>query len=147
MAFINDGFSTTITIAGTIIPTVFLVKEKTVTPPGLSGGGGIDTTTMRNSAVRTKAPKSLFSLDNLELSVSYDPLAYNLVISTLINSNRTFTVDFPDGSILTFLGFLDEFKPQTHTEGEQPLANIVIIPSLCSTPSAAFITETLPSVA
>lgn len=127
MAFLNDGFSTTITFGLAAIPTVFQVKEKTVTPPGMSGGGPIDITTMRNISLRTKSPKHLQQMDDMALTVAYDPAAYVVAFATLINVNQLINVNFPDGSLLQFFGYLNEFKPQEHREGEQPLANLAII--------------------
>lgn len=127
MAFLNDGFSTTIRMAAGDVPSVFQILEKTVTPPGMSGGGPIDITTMRNLALRTKSPKHLQQMDDMALTAAYDPAAYVVAFGVLINVNQLITVDFPDGSSLVFYGYLNEFKPQEHREGEQPLANLAII--------------------
>ncbi len=72
MARINDGFSTTIEFPSqTSGLTVFWEKE--VAPPGISGGGANDTTTMRNTAFRTMAPKNLKTLTDSTIVVAYDP--------------------------------------------------------------------------
>lgn len=127
MAFLNDGFSTIIGFLNVANPAVFKILEKTVTPPGMSGGGPIDITTMRNIALRTKSPKHLQQMDDMALTAAYDPDAYVVAFNSLINVNQEITVTFPDLSTLTFWGYLNEFKPQEHREGEQPLANLAII--------------------
>lgn len=135
MPFLNDGFSTTIEL-GTF-PTVFAVvaREKTVTPSGYSGGGGIPVTTMRNIAYRTTAPKYLINVEPLTLTVAYDPDTFdpaNLAsgMPNIINVNQLITITFPSGDSLSFYGFVDEWKSQENREGEQPLISMTIIPSL-----------------
>lgn len=125
MARIDDGFSTTISFAND--PTV-LFYEKTVTPPGLQGGGANDTTTMRNTTWRTMAPKKLKSMGEGSAKVSYDPAVYSDVIG-MINDNQLITIEFPDGSSVAFYGWLDEFTPDEIQEGSQPTATIKIITS------------------
>ncbi len=120
---LDDGFATTISLAnGT---TLF---EKSVTPPGLDGGGSIDTTTMRNTLYRTMSPKSLITLSECSVTVAYDPAAYTTLIGAL-NTNQIITVTFPDASTIAFWGWLNSFTPGENTEGEQPTAEITIIPS------------------
>lgn len=135
-ARLDDGFSTTITLAN--LPSVKLY-EKEVTAPGMSGGGPIDTTTMRNSAWRTQAPKHLKTLTAIQCTVAYAAQVYDDLISQ-INVNQQITVTFPDGGDLIFYGWLDEFTPNALVEGEQPTANVTIQPSLRNTSG----TETAP---
>lgn len=122
---IDDGHSTTITFAQS--PTVRFY-EKEVTPPGMQGGGENDTTTMRNTTWRTKAPKKLVTLSSASLTVAYDPVVYDDVVA-MVNVNQLITITFPDGSSVAFWGWLDEFTPGAITEGSQPTASITIIPS------------------
>jgi len=131
VAILNDGFSTTIGFATTGPIFGVIALEKTVTPAGLSGGGGIPITTMRNLTMRTVAPKSLITVDALTLTVAYDPGVYGggNTFSGSININQQIVIAFPDGSTFTFWGFLDEFKPQENREGEQPLAALTVIAS------------------
>lgn len=122
---LDDGFSTLITLAN--LPEIKLY-EKEVTPPGISGGGPTDTTTMRNLSYRTQSPKGLKTLTPLSATVAYDTAVYPQ-LRDQINVNQLITVAFPDGSALVFWGWLDEFTPGAHTEGEQPTATITIQPS------------------
>jgi len=125
MSRIDDGHSTTIAFAN--YPSV-LFWEKEVTPPGVSGGGANDTTTMQNSVWRTMAPKQLKTLSNSSVVVAYDPDVYTDVVA-MVNENQLITVTFPDASTLAFWGWLDEFTPQRVVEGQQPTAEVTIIPS------------------
>lgn len=122
---LDDGYQTLVSFAAD--PTV-LFYEKTVTPPGVDGGGEVDTTTMLNSTWRTRNPKALISLANAALRVAYDPATYPEIIA-LVNVNNLITVTFPDGDTLAFWGWLNSFIPGEHVEGEQPEAEIEIIPS------------------
>ena len=125
MARMDDGFSTTITFAD--YPSVSL-WEKEVTPPGVAGGGENDTTTMRNTTWRTKSPKQLKTLSECSFVAAYDPAVYDDIVS-MVNVNQQITVTFPDDTTLVFWGWLDEFTPARSVEGEQPTAEITIIPS------------------
>ena len=125
MARIDDGHGTIIAFADN--PSVKLY-EKEITPPGISGGGANDTTTMHNSAWRTMAPKQLKTMTECSFTAAYDPAVYTEIL-TMINNNQQITLTFADGSTLIFWGWLDEFTPNAVVEGEQPTAEITIIPS------------------
>lgn len=119
---LDDGFSTIITLAN--LPLVKLF-EKTVTPPGMTAGGPIDTTTMRNVAWRTSSPKQLKSLTPAQAEVAYATDAYPEIFAQ-IGIVQLITITFPDLAYLTFYGWLEEFTPGANTEGEQPTATISI---------------------
>jgi hypothetical protein len=123
MARLDDGFSTQITFGSFSSVNLW---EKEVTPPGMSAGGANETTTMRNTTYRTKAPKKLISLDDMELNVAYDPAIYGDIIA-MLGKNQQITVTFSDDSSLTFWGWVDAFKPGSIQEGSQPTASITII--------------------
>lgn len=122
---IDDGFKTLISFA---LASSVLMYEKSITPPGMSSGGATDTTTMRNTTWRTKAPKKLISLEPASIVVSYDPAVYDQILA-MIGKNQSITITFPDNSTLVFWGWLDVFTPNEITEGEQATANVTIIPS------------------
>lgn len=123
---LDDGFSTIITLEN--IPTVKLY-EREVTPPGFSAGGPIETTTMRNTAWRTNAPKKLKTLAPVSATVAFATEAIPIVQGQ-IGVNQLVTLTFPDGSTIEFYGWLEEFTLGAFTEGEQPTATITVQPSL-----------------
>jgi len=125
MGRMNDGFSTTIGFAD--YPAVSF-WEKEVTPPGIQGGGENDTSTMRNTVWRTKAPKQLKTLSECSFTAAYDPVVYDDIVA-MIQTNQLITVTFPSGATVAFWGWLDDFTPGANTEGEQPTADCTIIPS------------------
>lgn len=128
MGIQEDGFSTTISFSAGGSGIEVFMAEKTVTPPGISGGGGNDVTTMRNTEWRTMAAKKLKTLTNGSATVAYDPAIYDEILA-LVQVNQLITITFPDTSTVDFWGFLDEFTPGDSEEGEQPTADLVIIPS------------------
>jgi hypothetical protein len=125
MSRIDDGHSTKVSFADN--PSISL-WEKEVTPPGVSGGGENDTTTMHNTTWRTRSPKQLKTLSECSFTAAYDPAVYDDIVS-MCNNNQLITVTFADGSTLQFWGWLDDFSPSAAVEGEQPTADVTIIPS------------------
>jgi len=121
---LDDGYTTRVGFAADASVEFW---EKEVTPPSLSAGGANDTTTMRNTRWRTKAPKKLVTMGDMEISVAYDPAVYENIEQNLLGVNNLITIEFSDGSTLEFWGWLDEFKPNAIVEGAQPTASITII--------------------
>jgi hypothetical protein len=119
---LDDGFSTIIELE--YLPTVKLF-EKEVTPPGYNGGNPIDTTTMRNIAYRTQAPRHLKSLTKMTVTAAYATEVLPQIWQQ-INKNQVIMITFPDGSGLHFHGYIQEFTPSAHKEGEQPTATVTI---------------------
>lgn len=118
----TDGFKTIVTLTGAGVS----FYEKEVTPPSIDGGGENDTTTMRNTAWRTRQPKKLKTLDKATLKVSYDPVFYSTTVAQ-VNVNQSIVITFPDTHTLTFWGWLNKFAPDANKEGEQPTAEVEII--------------------
>jgi hypothetical protein len=125
MARLDDGFSTRITFSA---DSQVAFWEKEITPPGLEAGGEIDTTTMANSTWRTKKPKSLVTLAECSFTAAYDAVVYDDIL-TMLGVNQQITITFPDGATLVFWGWVDSFVPNALVEGEQPTAEVTIIPS------------------
>lgn len=125
MARMDDGFATLVTFED---DSSVQLWEKEVTPPGISGGGPNDTTTMKNTAWRTMAPKNLKTLTPCSFVAAYDPAVYD-EIKTMLNTNQLITITFPDSSNVQFYGWIDEFTPNASVEGAQPTANVTIQPS------------------
>ena len=125
MARIDDGFSTTITLSGN---TSISLWEKEVVPPGIIGGGPIDTTTLRNTTWRTAKPKQLKTVGNSTVVAAFDVSVYEEIVA-LTNINQRITVNFPDDSALQFYGFIDEFSLNPIVEGLQPTALMQMVPT------------------
>lgn len=123
---LDDGHSTYITFAN--LPAVKLF-EKEVNPPGMTANGPIDTTTMRNTAWRTMAPKSLKTMPQIQATVAYATEAIPELFAQ-VGVNQPIYVTFPDASTVSFWGWIEEFTPGTNVEGEQPTATLTVQPSL-----------------
>jgi len=121
MAYLKDGYQTTVTFYALGTGVSILLKETSVTPPGIEGGGANDTTTMRNTRWRTKQPKYLVELSDATCTFQYDPAIYNQILA-IINVNGLIRITFPDGSCLEFWGWLNNFTPGEHVEGSMPTA-------------------------
>lgn len=122
---LDDGYQTLISFAA---DSTVKFYEKSVTPPGVDGGGEVDTTTMLNTTWRTRNPKALITLSEASFTVAYDPACYPEVVA-LVNVNTLITITFPDGDTLAFWGWLNTFTPGELVEGTQPTAEITVIPS------------------
>lgn len=120
--FLQDGFKTLITFA---MNGAVKLKEREVTPPGLTGGGAINTSTMRNNTMVTKSPKSLMDTKGIALQCNYDPAVYNDIKSMLLE-NQQITVTFPDNSKIIVWGWIEEFQPTGLKEGDFPIADVKI---------------------
>lgn len=152
--FLVDGFRTIVTMS--LLPGVFL-REKEVTPYGLSGGGGIETTTMRNAAVaalganpgqavvttRTFTPKSCVTIKEMSFVAQYDPVALTQILA-VINVIQVFTIVFPDGAVAPVTAWLDDFQPQQVKEGDFPLADVKIIPTGTTTGQGGAVVPSAP---
>jgi len=124
--YLTDGHPTLITFYALGTGVAILLKETTVTPPGVAAGGENDTTTMRNTTWRTKQPKQLKTLTNGACTFQYDPAIYDQVLS-IIGVNGVVRVDFPDDSAIEFWGWLDDFTPGECAEGAMPTATGTVI--------------------
>lgn len=122
---LEDGFSTTIAFARN--PAVAL-WEKEVTPPGIEGGDAIDTTTMHNAKWRTKAPRQLMELTEVSFTAAFDPKMYT-ELQELINQNGSITVHEPDGSTVSFFGYLKSATRNAMSEGTHPELSCTIVPT------------------
>jgi len=139
MAYLTDGHQTLITFDALGSGVTLLLKETTVTPPGIDSGGENDTTTMRNETWRTKQPKHLKTLTDGSCTFQYDPGIYDQILD-IIGVNGLVTVTFPDESTLEFYGWLNNFTPGENVEGTMPTATGTII---CSNQTDAGV-ETAP---
>jgi len=117
---LQDGFSTLITF--TVDPDISF-WEKTVKPPGIDNRDPIDTSTMHNTSVVTKAARALNELTSGSTKVAYDPNVYTQILA-ICGTEGSINVMFPDGSTLSFYGHLRSFEADDIVEGEQPEATV-----------------------
>lgn len=121
MGLLVDGQTTCFALQALGLGALVLV-EKTLTPSGADGRGGIDMTSLRNSRRTTMAPKQLVTFTPMKVTAYYDPaiiLAYN----GALQFNQGIFQRFSDGSYVLDYGWLDKFQPHEHKEGEDCLAD------------------------
>ena len=139
MTIQRDGYQTKINFTSSSLSSAeesLQLEIKELSPPGVSGGGPIDITTMSNSTWRTAYPKSLKTLLPLSMVIAYDTELYDGMIA-MCNDNQLIQITFPDESELEFWGYVDEFVPNAQVEGEQPTASVTIQPTCFSEDTAA----------
>lgn len=122
---ITDGYQTTMAFAADADASFW---EITVTPPGIDGGDPVENTTMLNTAWRTKAARQLKTLTDSKMTAAYDPQVYDNILA-LINVEGAISVHFADGSTLSFFGYLQKFELKECKEGDQPTADITVVPT------------------
>jgi hypothetical protein len=117
-----DGFKALLTIA--LAPN-FEFWESSITPPGYDGGDPVDTTTMHNNTVRTKAPRDLIDMTDMTSTGLFNASIYT-TIRAIINKPTTITIAWPDLSTLAFYGFVRVFAPGDLTEGGRMEGTITV---------------------
>lgn len=128
MAWLDDGHSTTMYFSNAPSGVTLYFREVDLTPPGIDAGGPNDVTTMRNVTWRSMKPKKLLTLTPFTATCKYDPAVYNQIL-TMIRTNTTVVITFPDDSTLRFQGFIDKFTPNALVEGEMGTAVVTVAPS------------------
>lgn len=118
MGLLTDGYQCLIEF--TQLPDVPF-REKTVTPPQLDSAGVIDITTMRTQLLREKKPKKLLDTGTMSCEIQWDPVIYDTIgnIATrVLGKNGLIRIEFPDGAMINFFGWVASFKPGALKEGE-----------------------------
>jgi hypothetical protein len=122
----DEGYESHITFAAD--PDVSF-WESIVGAPGFDGGDPVPTTTMFNASYRTKAPRKLTEMTPFQVQGKFSSETVDDMIA-LINQNGWITVQWPDGTRLSFVGFLKSFTPGQAQEGNPLLGTIEIVPTL-----------------
>lgn len=120
-----DGYSTRIALANK--PAINF-WEKTAKASGVDTGDPIKQSTMLNNRWHTYAARSLVNVTPTTLTAAYDPDVISDILGQL-GVNQSITVHFPDGSQWSFWGFVRNFEPQELKEGEQPEAQVELVPT------------------
>lgn len=123
---LDDGYQTLITVKANVGPD-FEFWEVSVTPPGIEGGAEINTTTMRNNAIHTKSPQSLYDLSEMSIKVAWNPEDDVDLVTSIINANTVIRIDWPDTDFMEFWGYVKEFKKDEMKIGERPMGDVKIV--------------------
>jgi hypothetical protein len=117
-----DGAGTTIDFAAS---ATVKMSELSLQPPGLTGGGAINTTGLRNVRVRTQQPKKLVSVSSSKGTAKYDPLFLEDIYA-LQGVNNEITITHADGATTVGWGWLEDATPNENSEGEEPILDFLI---------------------
>ena len=126
--YLCDGYSTIVQIleAPDDVEIVTYLRARTVKMPAMNGGTPIDTHTMYNQRVVTKAAQGLVEYDDMTMQCQYDIQAYATIDTNVLNQNKYYNVLLPDGSAFQFWGCLYKFDPAELRKGEFPLAEVTV---------------------
>lgn len=126
--FLCDGYSTIVQVYTAPDDTEILtyLRARSVKIPAMNGGPPIDTHTMYNQRVVTKAAQGLVEYDDMTMQCQYDIQAYVILDQQVINQNRWFWALLPDNSAFGFWGCLYKFDPAELRKGEFPLAEVTV---------------------
>lgn len=102
--------------------------EEAVGAPGVDGGDPIPTSTMHNTALRTFAPRSLKTMTPFQVQGRFASGTIDQ-IDALINQNGWITINWPDGTEYSFVGYLKSFQPGQAQEGSPLQGVIEVIPT------------------
>lgn len=122
---LDEGFSATLAMENL---TTISFWEKTMGAPAIEGGDPIDQSTMHNSVWMTQLPPTLLKLEPFTLTAAYDPNVISQAIAQT-NANQTMTVTWPDGSTLSFYGWLRKIEFADMSHGTLPECTVTIEPS------------------
>lgn len=97
--------------------------------PGIDGGEPVNTTTMWNVLWRTMQSRALKTMTPFDCRCAYDPAVYTQ-LNTLINKRTgSVTNSLPDGSTISYWGYLQKIAFDSLKEGEMPTCTITIVPT------------------
>lgn len=119
---LGNGHATLITLAA---DTDVSFWEVSVKPFGLDGGEMVNTSTMHNTTVHTKAPSALIDITDATGSAAYDPAVLDQILA-LLNVPTTVTITHPNGDQWAAYGCLRMFDPDENEEGTMPTASYAI---------------------
>lgn len=130
----QNGYQTL--IATSLAPNLAF-WEKAVKPPKLDGGRHVDTTTMWNVNVKTKAPSSLIDVADISVTAAYDPTQLSRIMAILNkvrqgNTPGCICVTHPAIPGLTplqqtFFGYIMAVDPTENKDGSQPDIKLDIV--------------------
>jgi hypothetical protein len=105
--------------------------EKSVSLPGMDGGEGIDTTTMRNIKYRTTWPRQLKTLTAVDVEVAWtSDMLDEANLFAMVNTNQEIEWELPDQATYTIWAYVQNVRINPMVEGEQPTMTMTIQPTM-----------------
>jgi hypothetical protein len=125
MAFLTNGFSTTVTFGSMSTSGVGDFEVIELTPFSISMGGKIETTTMSSSTRRRFKPKSLYTIGPMKLTVAFETTFLTALLANA-GVEQAVTINFPDATNWPCNGWIEEASFSTLKEGERPTCEITV---------------------
>lgn len=122
----DEGYQSLITFAA---DSDLEFWETIVGAPGIDGGDPVPTYSMHNTALRTRAPRSLKELTPFQVQGKFSSGTVDEVYA-LINVNGWITVKWPDDTQYSFPGYLKSFQPGQAQEGAPLEGTLEIVPTM-----------------
>ena len=123
--FFDEGYQSLITFAADADLSFW---ETVVGAPGIDGGDPVPTTTMHNTAIRTKSPRQLKEHMPFQVQGKFSSGTIDQVYA-LINVNGWITITWPDETQYSFPGYLKSFTPAQAQEGNPLEGTLEVVPT------------------
>ena len=120
---LREGFSTVVAFSRN--PSINLF-ERSTQPPSVDNGEPIDNTTQFNTTWRTMRPRTLISSGPHTFKFLYDPACYDEIVA-LCGKEGSITEHLPDGSTLSYFGYLQKAEFDELEEGKEPSGTATIM--------------------
>lgn len=120
---LDNGYQALFSISSNITIEIY---EKTITPPAIDGGDPIMTDTMLNEVYITKAPQCLQEWDDVTVVAAYDPAVLS-ELQAVLNVIQAMTIYYPDGTALTFWGFVRRIESSPLQKNTQPEITLTVV--------------------
>jgi hypothetical protein len=121
---LEDGYRSLIAFAANLS---FFFYDLELTPPGMTVGEAIDTTTMWNTMV-TKSLANLIEGMDATFVGGYDPAIYTQM-QGMLGVEQVVTQSWPDGSTLAFYGGIREATFDRLVRKTMPRMTVVVTPT------------------
>lgn len=122
---LKEGFS--VEIAFSKLPTVS-IWCKSMKPLTQTNSETIDTTTQKNTAVKTRRPRVLNDYGpSTTFKFTYDPNCRSQIQASLVGKEGAITQWWPDNSSEDFFGYLQQAEFDEMVEGQLPEATGTIV--------------------
>lgn len=125
---LKNGFKSLIVFTSLPTASFWEKVEGGVKPGKIDGGAPINITTMRNTAVHTKAPRALIEEGDITVQCLFDPALRTQIRNTLLNrAHDTITTINSDGSTEAAYGYLMSAEFSNFENGKPPEVTLNIV--------------------
>lgn len=98
-----------------------------ITPPGLTVGDAVRTSTMHNNEYHTKKARFLKEQKDVTFQFAYDTKFMTQIDDLVGDDSGSITLHYPDDSTLDFYGYLGDVDFDPLVDGEMPTGTATIV--------------------